>query len=203
MQVNKKQPITGTEDLMGGSDKEDDLHKTVLILPIWPSYSSTNTPAVTTDDKKAGPRKEKQGLWMTLKDLRSKKRKLMRKLKLSRRSLKPWTDAVQKWVLNRNKKEERGVVCSRNKASKMAVLDSCPKHNMVAHLEKTDGNVEFHEILDFLTRSSIHHALTVSPIVSTSFVEQFWTSAKSKTINNVRHIVAKVASKSVSISEAS
>ncbi|GJW60058.1 hypothetical protein Tco_0109393 [Tanacetum coccineum] len=71
------------------------------------------------------------------------------------------------------------------------------QHNMVAHLEKTDGNVEFHEILDFLTRSSIHHALTVSPIVSTSFVEQFWTSAKSKTINNVRHIVAKVASKSV------
>ncbi|GKC36748.1 hypothetical protein Tco_1049132 [Tanacetum coccineum] len=33
--------------------------------------------------------------------------------------------------------------------------------------------------------------------------EQFWTSAKSKTINNVRHITAKVAGKSVSIFEAS
>ncbi|GJY76372.1 hypothetical protein Tco_0481488 [Tanacetum coccineum] len=54
-----------------------------------------------------------------------------------------------------------------------------------------------------LKRSSIHHALTVSPVVSTTFVEQFWTSAKSKTINNVRHITAKVAGKSVSISEAS
>ncbi|GJW80721.1 hypothetical protein Tco_0144696 [Tanacetum coccineum] len=32
---------------------------------------------------------------------------------------------------------------------------------------------------------------------------QFWTSAKSKTINNVRHITAKVAGKVVSISEAS
>ncbi|GJR23743.1 putative ribonuclease H-like domain-containing protein [Tanacetum coccineum] len=85
----------------------------------------------------------------------------------------------------------------------MAVLDSCPKHNMVAYLEKSEGNVEFHEIIDFLTRSSIHHALTVSPVVSTTFVEQFWTSAKSKTINNVRHITAKVAGKSVSISEAS
>ncbi|GJX82033.1 putative ribonuclease H-like domain-containing protein, partial [Tanacetum coccineum] len=42
----------------------------------------------------------------------------------------------------------------------MAVLDSCPKHNMVAYLEKTEGNAEFHEIIDFLTRSSIHHALT-------------------------------------------
>ncbi|GJZ44108.1 hypothetical protein Tco_0591363 [Tanacetum coccineum] len=63
-------------------------------------------------------------------------------------------------------------------------------------------NEEFHEIIDFLKRSSIHFALTVSPIVSTTFVEQFWTSAKSKTINS-RHILAKVAGKSVSISEAS
>ncbi|GKA27491.1 hypothetical protein Tco_0713659, partial [Tanacetum coccineum] len=43
----------------------------------------------------------------------------------------------------------------------MAVLESCPKHNMVAYLEKTDGNAEFHDIIDFLTCSSIHHALTI------------------------------------------
>ncbi|GJY96189.1 hypothetical protein Tco_0512550, partial [Tanacetum coccineum] len=74
---------------------------------------------------------------------------------------------------------------------------------MVAYLEKSEGNAEFHEVINFLKRSSIHHALTISPVVSTTFVEQFWTSAKSKTINNVRHITAKVAGKSVSISEAS
>ncbi|GKB08805.1 hypothetical protein Tco_0837117 [Tanacetum coccineum] len=85
----------------------------------------------------------------------------------------------------------------------MAVLESCPKHNMVAYLEKTDGNAEFHEIIDFLARSYIHNALTVSPVVSTTFVEQFWMSAKSKIINNVRYITAKVAGKPVSISEAS
>ncbi|GJT15496.1 hypothetical protein Tco_0874202 [Tanacetum coccineum] len=85
----------------------------------------------------------------------------------------------------------------------MAVLESCPKHNMVAYLEKTKGNAEFHEVIDFLARSSIHHALTVSPVVSTTFVEQFWMSAKSKIINNVRYITAKVAGKPVSISEAS
>ncbi|GJX11859.1 hypothetical protein Tco_0201718 [Tanacetum coccineum] len=85
----------------------------------------------------------------------------------------------------------------------MAVLESCPKHNMVAYLEKTDGNAEFHEIIDFLARSSIHNALTVSLVVSTTFVEQFWMSAKSKIINNVRYITAKVAGKPVSISEAS
>ncbi|GJR96106.1 hypothetical protein Tco_0268280 [Tanacetum coccineum] len=37
----------------------------------------------------------------------------------------------------------------------MAVLDSCPKHNMVAYLEKSEGNAEFHEIIDFLTTP--HH----------------------------------------------
>ncbi|GJZ80467.1 hypothetical protein Tco_0645461 [Tanacetum coccineum] len=45
-------------------------------------------------------------------------------------------------------------------------------------MEKSEGNAEFHEIIDFLKRSSIHHALTVSPVVSTTFVEQFWTSSK-------------------------
>ncbi|GJU41389.1 hypothetical protein Tco_1194346 [Tanacetum coccineum] len=85
----------------------------------------------------------------------------------------------------------------------MAALESCPKHNMVAYLEKTEGNTEFHEIIDFLSRSSIHYALTVSPVTSTTFIEQFWTSAKSQTINDVRHIKAKVAGKPFTVSEAS
>ncbi|GJT89961.1 hypothetical protein Tco_1078806 [Tanacetum coccineum] len=33
----------------------------------------------------------------------------------------------------------------------MVVLESFPKHNLVAYLEKTDGNTEFHEIISFLT----------------------------------------------------
>ncbi|GJY51215.1 hypothetical protein Tco_0442062 [Tanacetum coccineum] len=85
----------------------------------------------------------------------------------------------------------------------MAVLESCAKHNMVAYLEKTDGNTDFHEIIDFLTRSSIHYALTVGPVVSTTFVEQFWMSAKSKIINNVRYITVKVAGNPADISKAS
>ncbi|GJR64761.1 hypothetical protein Tco_0010826 [Tanacetum coccineum] len=85
----------------------------------------------------------------------------------------------------------------------MAALESCPKHNMIAYLEKTDGNAEFYEIIYFLTRSSIHYALTVSPVVSTTFVEQFWMYAKSKTINNARYINATVAGKPVTISGAS
>ncbi|GJW87068.1 hypothetical protein Tco_0162408 [Tanacetum coccineum] len=85
----------------------------------------------------------------------------------------------------------------------MAALESCPKHNMISYLEKTNGNAEFHEIIDFLTRSSIQYTLTVSPMISTTFVEQFWMSAKSKTINNVRYINAIVTGEPVTISEAS
>ncbi|GKF16294.1 hypothetical protein Tco_0061212, partial [Tanacetum coccineum] len=85
----------------------------------------------------------------------------------------------------------------------MAAFESCPKHNMIAYLEKTVGNAKFHKIIDFLTRSSIQYALTVSPVVSTTFVEQFWMSTKSKIINNVRYITAKVVRKPVNISEAS
>ncbi|GJU19561.1 hypothetical protein Tco_1152903 [Tanacetum coccineum] len=85
----------------------------------------------------------------------------------------------------------------------MARLDFCSKHNMVAYLEKTDGNIEFHQITNFLTCSSIYYALTVSPIVSSSFVEQFWLIAKSRIVNNISYIDATVVGKPVTISEAS
>ncbi|GJY02418.1 hypothetical protein Tco_0360570 [Tanacetum coccineum] len=86
----------------------------------------------------------------------------------------------------------------------MAVLESCPKHNMVAYLEKTDGNIEFHEIISFLTRSSIHYALTVmscSPTIH--LLNDLECYAKSKIINNDRYITTKVAGNLWSISEAS
>ncbi|GJY16870.1 putative ribonuclease H-like domain-containing protein [Tanacetum coccineum] len=67
----------------------------------------------------------------------------------------------------------------------------------------TDDNVADLLTKAFDVSSSIHNALTVSPVVSTTFIEQFWISAKSKLINNVRYITAKVAGKPVSISEAS
>ncbi|GJR17934.1 hypothetical protein Tco_0966461 [Tanacetum coccineum] len=85
----------------------------------------------------------------------------------------------------------------------MATLVSCPEHNMVACLEKTKRNAQFHEIVDFLTRSSIYYSLNVSPTVSTSLIEQFWNTTTSKTVNDVSYIKAKVAGKTILISEAS
>ncbi|GJY62558.1 hypothetical protein Tco_0463215 [Tanacetum coccineum] len=74
---------------------------------------------------------------------------------------------------------------------------------MVACLEKTEGNSDFHEIVDFLASSSIHHALTVSPPIYTSYIEQFWNTASSQTVNDVKQIDATVDSKAVVVTEAS
>nr|GEW13821.1 retrovirus-related Pol polyprotein from transposon TNT 1-94 [Tanacetum cinerariifolium] len=48
----------------------------------------------------------------------------------------------------------------------MADLAFDPQHNMIAYLEKTKSNAEFHQIVDFLTSSSIHHSLTEKEIAS-------------------------------------
>nr|GEU53617.1 retrovirus-related Pol polyprotein from transposon TNT 1-94 [Tanacetum cinerariifolium] len=74
---------------------------------------------------------------------------------------------------------------------------------MVACLERTDGNTEFHQIVDFLTFSTIYYALTVSPTIYASYIEQFWATAKSKTVNDVKQIHAKFDGKTVVISESS
>ncbi|GJV79656.1 hypothetical protein Tco_1515526 [Tanacetum coccineum] len=50
----------------------------------------------------------------------------------------------------------------------MADLEFVDQHNMVVCLEKTRGNSEFHEIVVFLTSSSIHHALIAVVVTEAS-----------------------------------
>ncbi|GJV75629.1 hypothetical protein Tco_1507213 [Tanacetum coccineum] len=85
----------------------------------------------------------------------------------------------------------------------MAELEFVDQHNMVACLEKIGGNSEFHEIVDLLTTSLIHHALTVSPTIYISYIEQFWNTASSQTVNDEKQIHATVDSKAVVVTEAS
>nr|GEW03187.1 copia protein [Tanacetum cinerariifolium] len=77
------------------------------------------------------------------------------------------------------------------------------QHNMVAYLEKSDENIEFHQIVDFLSSCSINYALTVSPTIYASYIEQFWNTASSKTINSVKQIHDIIDGKVVVISESS
>ncbi|GKB99603.1 hypothetical protein Tco_0985740 [Tanacetum coccineum] len=85
----------------------------------------------------------------------------------------------------------------------MADLQFVDQYNTVAYLERSDENAEFHQIVDFLTTSSIHYALTISPTIYASYIEQFWATAKSKTFNDVKQIHATVDGKTVVISESS
>ncbi|GKA55390.1 hypothetical protein Tco_0754339 [Tanacetum coccineum] len=47
----------------------------------------------------------------------------------------------------------------------MAIMNSCNKHNMIACVEKTERNADFHDVIDFLTGCSVNYALLVSPDV--------------------------------------
>ncbi|GJR69648.1 hypothetical protein Tco_0015713 [Tanacetum coccineum] len=85
----------------------------------------------------------------------------------------------------------------------MACLNFADSHNMVAYLEKSTENADFTEIVDILNANPIRYALTVTPIIYVSCIEQFWSTAKTKTVNNETQIHAKVEGKTIVISESS
>ncbi|GKA58651.1 hypothetical protein Tco_0757964, partial [Tanacetum coccineum] len=74
---------------------------------------------------------------------------------------------------------------------------------MVAYMEKSIENVDFDEIVDFLNANPIRYALTVSPTIYVSYIEQFWSTSKIKIVNNERQVRAKVNRKTIVISESS
>ncbi|GJZ28898.1 putative ribonuclease H-like domain-containing protein [Tanacetum coccineum] len=104
-------------------------------------------------------------------------------------------------------KKQTLVANSTTEAEYVAAANCCgqfvDQHNMVACLEKTEENAEFHQIVDFLSTCSINYALTVSPTIYASYIEQFWNTATSKTVNSVKQIHAIVDGKAVVISESS
>nr|GEW80177.1 putative reverse transcriptase domain-containing protein [Tanacetum cinerariifolium] len=53
-------------------------------------------------------------------------------------------------------------------------------HNVVAILKKSDAAEGFKQIIDFLSGSYIHYALTVNPHIYISCIEQFWNTVAVK-----------------------
>ncbi|GJT78107.1 ribonuclease H-like domain-containing protein [Tanacetum coccineum] len=94
-----------------------------------------------------------------------------------------------------------GQTATGKEFSNPLMAGSLPK--TITYLEKSDENAEFHQIVDFLSTCSINYALTVSPTIYASYIEQFWNTATSKTINSVKQIHAIVDGKAVVISESS
>ncbi|GKC09257.1 hypothetical protein Tco_1000867, partial [Tanacetum coccineum] len=81
----------------------------------------------------------------------------------------------------------------------MSTLTFADTHSMVAFLEKLVESDGFHEILDFLNANQIRYALTVNPTIYTSCIEHFWATAKAKTVNGERQILALIDKKKVII----
>ncbi|GJV01140.1 hypothetical protein Tco_1334709 [Tanacetum coccineum] len=85
----------------------------------------------------------------------------------------------------------------------MASLRFLDTHNMVAYLSKPTESEGFDQIVDFLNAHPIRYALTVNPTIFVSCIEQFWSSAKTKTVNEEVQIHAKVDGKRIIITESS
>ncbi|GKC35110.1 ribonuclease H-like domain-containing protein [Tanacetum coccineum] len=83
----------------------------------------------------------------------------------------------------------------------MSTLNFADTHNLVAFLEKPAENDGFHEIIDFMIANQIRYALTVNPTIYTSCIEQFFATAKVKTVNGERQLQALDDKKKVIITE--
>ncbi|KAI3814251.1 hypothetical protein L1987_19001 [Smallanthus sonchifolius] len=77
-----------------------------------------------------------------------------------------------------------------------------PYHNLTACLIKGKKSEGFDDMIDFLCRSKIHHALTVNPTIYTSHMEDFWSSAVYSTDQGTPQISGTVDGKEIIISKA-
>ncbi|GJX79070.1 hypothetical protein Tco_0327219 [Tanacetum coccineum] len=74
---------------------------------------------------------------------------------------------------------------------------------MVAILEKTEHNTDFHQIVDFLEAFPLMYALLVRPTIYVSHIRQFWSTARIETADGETHIITKINGKQVTVSESS
>nr|GFB35944.1 hypothetical protein [Tanacetum cinerariifolium] len=61
----------------------------------------------------------------------------------------------------------------------------------------------FEQIIDFLNRSSVRYALIASPTIRTSYIKQFWSTEKVKTVNDEVRVHALIDGKKVTFKESS
>ncbi|GJW63029.1 uncharacterized mitochondrial protein-like protein [Tanacetum coccineum] len=84
-------------------------------------------------------------------------------------------------------KKQTVVVNSITEVEYVAASSCCGQfvdtHNMVGFLEKPTESARFEEIVNFLNENPIRYALTINPTIYTSCIEQFWATAKAKTVN--------------------
>jgi hypothetical protein len=84
----------------------------------------------------------------------------------------------------------------------MANRPTISKHNMIANLEKTQKNVDFHGIIDFLTGSSISYSILVNPEIIGPWIQEFWATARTDLEEGEDVIHATVVGRHIRITEA-
>ncbi|GJW30218.1 hypothetical protein Tco_0047093 [Tanacetum coccineum] len=85
----------------------------------------------------------------------------------------------------------------------MTTLNFVDTHNLVAFLSKPAECEGFEQIVDFLKANPIKYALTINPTTYVSCIEQFWSTAKAKTVNGEVQLHALVDGKKVLVTESS
>nr|GEW32013.1 hypothetical protein [Tanacetum cinerariifolium] len=85
----------------------------------------------------------------------------------------------------------------------MSTIKFAETHNLVAFLEKSAKSEGFEQIVEFLNANPIKYALKVNHTIYTSCIQQFWDSAKVKTVNEDFQIRVIVDGKKLIINEAS
>ncbi|GJS21763.1 hypothetical protein Tco_0450395 [Tanacetum coccineum] len=85
----------------------------------------------------------------------------------------------------------------------MTTLPFADTHNLVVFLDKPAESEGFEQIVDFLNASSIRYALIVNPTIYTLCIQQFWATAKVKTVNEEVQLQALVDGTKVIITETS
>nr|GEX60846.1 hypothetical protein [Tanacetum cinerariifolium] len=83
----------------------------------------------------------------------------------------------------------------------MARLAFCDYQDIIAILEKSEHNIDFHQIVDFIEASHIRYALTINPTIYVSHIQQFWSTARIETTNKGTKILATVDDKPRTIFE--
>ncbi|GJY15816.1 hypothetical protein Tco_0386238 [Tanacetum coccineum] len=78
----------------------------------------------------------------------------------------------------------------------MGKLAFCDYHNMVAILDKTEHNTDFHQIVDW-------YALMVRPTVYVAHIQQFWSTARVETVDEATKIIATVNGRQRTLTESS
>ncbi|GJW36680.1 hypothetical protein Tco_0059600 [Tanacetum coccineum] len=84
----------------------------------------------------------------------------------------------------------------------MTTLQFADTHNLVAFLSTPAESEGFEQTVDFLNAKLIRYALTINPTIYTSCIEQFWATAKVKTVNGEVQLQALVDGKKIIVTEA-